>query len=150
MSCCIAPILNGSSVATEGSRIKMMTCPCTSAILPVKGNVGCCRQYTPLQYVSSGIIVQAPITPTSDSFTASKCAVSTAPTQDRIQSILASTASKYSSEGTRITALIQRNALCNSNTTIFSPRINTTIPCHISPPPPAPQAKIKCGFIMQT
>jgi len=150
MSCCIAPILNGYSVGTEGSRIKKSHCPCTSVILPVKGNVGCCVPYSPLQYISSGITVQAPITPTSDSLTASKCRIATAPTQNRIRALLSRTVGNYRSEGTRIDAVILNHALCNSNATIFTPRINVTTPCHISPPPPAPQAKIQCGFIMQT
>jgi hypothetical protein len=119
-------------------------------ILPVKGNVGCCVKYTPLQYISSGVILQAPITPTSDSLTASKCAVVRPPTQDRIRELLARNVSNYRSEGRRIDALIQNQELCNSNATIFTTRINVTTPCHVSPPPPAPQAKIRCGFIMQT
>lgn len=150
MSCCITPILNGSSVGTEGARLQKTRSVCTIPIGPVRGNVKCCLTYTPLQYISSGITVQAPITPTSDSLLATKYAVNTAPTQDRIRMLLATTVSNYRSEGTRIDDLIKNQLLCNSNATIFTPRINTTIPCHVSPPPPAPQAKIQCGFIMQT
>jgi hypothetical protein len=143
MSCVSSP-LNGSGANTEKGRLHRELKACDRPVTqPFRGGI-CCR---PTESV------QAPITPSSSSYTQSlmTCGVSAngGMSQARVLQLLAQkrTITQYETESARIAAVEQNTVNCsvnpldpNSRFALFAPPI-VLLQCPPLPPPPAPPAK---------
>jgi len=131
LSCATAlPVLNGSGVRTEGSRLK------TTFNTVSVGTKACCNPYPPS--------VQAPITPAESSRIQAMSTPSSSGmvSASRVQWLLARGTSNYRSEGVRIQQETQALLNCQAANPLaqFNSRTPPLPVCPPLPPPPGPPA----------